>query len=222
MSKKDKLMELIPEQGVLPLFFHKDAEVCKNVIRNLYEGGIRTIEFTNRGAEALENFKILRKFCDKELPELHLGAGTIKTKEAAEAFVEAGTDFIISPGLVKEVAKVGDAYQLLWIPGCMTPSEIIKAENMGAKMIKLFPGSLLGPDFVAAIKPVFPGLLFMPTGGVDVDRENLRTWFKSGVCAVGMGSKLVSKSLLEKRAYSEIKEMTQRVFQTISLARKDL
>ncbi|MGH2645462.1 MAG: bifunctional 4-hydroxy-2-oxoglutarate aldolase/2-dehydro-3-deoxy-phosphogluconate aldolase [Chitinophagaceae bacterium] len=222
MTKKEDLIKLIPEQGVLPLFFHKDPEVSKNVIKNLYEGGIRTIEYTNRGAEALENFKILRKFCDNELPGMHLGSGTIKTKEAAEVFVNAGTDFIVSPGLVKDVAKVAEANKLLWIPGCMTPSEIIKAEGLGAKMIKLFPGDLLGPRFVSAIRPIFPDLFFMPTGGVDVDRENLREWFKSGVCAVGMGSKLVSKTLLEKRAYSEIKEMTKRVFQTISLARKDL
>lgn len=222
MSKKEKLMQLIPDQGVLPLFFHKDPEVCVNVLKVLYEGGIRNLEFTNRGAEALENFKVLRKVCNDELPEMYLGSGTIKSKKAVEDFIEAGADFIVSPGLVEEVAKAADAHKLLWIPGCMTPSEIIRAETMGARMIKIFPGDLLGPGFVSAIRPIFPDLLFMPTGGVDVDRENLRDWFKSGVCAVGMGSKLVSKSLLERRAYSEIKEMTQRVFQTISLARKGL
>lgn len=222
MSKKETLMKLIPEQGVLPLFFHKDPEVSVHVLKVLYEGGIRNIEYTNRGEAALENFKVLRKLCDQELKGMYLGAGTIKTKEAVEAFINAGADFIVSPGLVKDVAKVADEHQLLCIPGCMTPTEIIKAEGLGAKIIKLFPGDLLGPGFVSAIKPIFPDLLFMPTGGVDVDRENLRAWFKSGVCAVGMGSKLVSKTLLEKRAYSEIKEMTKRVFQTISLARKDL
>lgn len=222
MSKKGILLKQIPEQGVLPLFFHKDEEVCTKVLRVLYEGGIRNIEFTNRGAEALKNFKVLRKLCDKELPGMYLGSGTIKTKEDAAAFISAGTDFIVSPGLVESVAEMSDEHGLLWLPGCMTPSEIIKAETLGAKMIKLFPGSLLGPGFVSAIRPVFPGLLFMPTGGVDVSRENLQAWFQSGVCAVGMGSKLVSKSLLERKAYSEIKEMTQRVFQTISLARKGL
>lgn len=222
MSKKETLMKLIPEQGVLPLFFHKDPEVSANVLKVLYEGGIRNIEYTNRGEAALENFKVLRKLCNEELKGMYLGAGTVKTKEAVEAFINAGADFIVSPGFVKDVAKVADEHQLLWIPGCMTPTEIIKAEGLGAKMIKLFPGDLLGPGFVSAIRPIFPDLLFMPTGGVDVDRENLRAWFKSGVCAVGMGSKLVSKSLLDRRAYPEIKEMTQKVFQTISLARKGL
>lgn len=222
MSKKEILMKQIPEQGVLPLFFHKDKDVCVNVLKVLYEGGIRNIEFTNRGAEALKNFKVLRKVCDEELPDMYLGSGTIKNKDAASAFIDAGTDFIVCPGLVESVGEMADAHQLLWIPGCMTPSEIIKAENLGVKMIKLFPGDLLGPGFVSAIRPIFPDLMFMPTGGVNVDRENLRTWFQSGVCAVGMGSKLVSKSLLERKAYSEIKEMTQKVFQTISLARKGL
>src|SRR5699024_1826929 len=113
-----------------------------------------------------------------------------------QAFIDAGADFIICPGWIREVAKVADENNLLWIPGCMTPSEIIAAENAGAKMIKLFPGSQLGPGFVKSIKPVFPHLLFMPTGGVDVTKENLTEWFQSGVCAVGMGSKLVRKDLL--------------------------
>ncbi|MEO6719061.1 MAG: bifunctional 4-hydroxy-2-oxoglutarate aldolase/2-dehydro-3-deoxy-phosphogluconate aldolase, partial [Ferruginibacter sp.] len=127
----------------------------------------------------------------------------------------AGCDYIISPGLVEAVAKVADENDMLWIPGCMTPTEIISAENLGAKMIKLFPGNIIGMAFMQAIKELFPGLLFMPTGGVDVTRENIEGWFKAGVCAVGMGSKLVTKSIMDNRQYDELIAATKDVLTII-------
>jgi 2-dehydro-3-deoxyphosphogluconate aldolase/(4S)-4-hydroxy-2-oxoglutarate aldolase len=127
----------------------------------------------------------------------------------AKAFIDAGADFIICPGLVEEVAKVADENNMLWIPGCMTPTEIIRAENFGAKMIKLFPGNLLGPEFMSSIKALFPDLLFMPTGGVDLNKENISEWLKAGVCAVGMGSKLISKQLLEQKDYAKIEALSK-------------
>ncbi len=222
MKNKKDLIALIQRQGVLPLFFHEDVEVSIHVLSALYRGGVRAIEYTNRGGAALENFKALRDVCDNELKDMSLGIGTIKNKEEAESFIQAGADFIVSPGLVEEVAEAADKENLLWAPGCMTPSEIIRAESMGAKLIKLFPGSQLGPGFVKAIKALFPDLLFMPTGGVDVTEENLSGWFKSGVCAVGMGSKLVRKDLLASKAYDEIKEATEQTMQFIQSLRKNL
>ena len=127
----------------------------------------------------------------------------------ARIFIEEGTDFIVCPGLVVEVGQVADQNNMLWIPGCMTPTEIISAENLGVKMIKLFPGNLLGPEFMSSIKALFPDLLFMPTGGVDLDKENISAWFKAGVCAVGMGSKLISKKLLEEKDYAKIEALTK-------------
>lgn len=209
MNKKADLLKLIPEQGVLPLYFCKDTEVSLEVLRTLYKAGIRAVEYTNRGEAALHNFLKMRKVCDQELSGMYLGIGTIKTGKMTQAFIDAGADFIICPGLVKEVAKVADKNNMLWVPGCMTPSEIIKAENMGAKMIKLFPGNMLGPEFMTAIKALFPDLLFMPTGGVDLDKENIASWLKAGVCAVGMGSKLISNKLMEQKDYAKIEELTK-------------
>jgi 2-dehydro-3-deoxyphosphogluconate aldolase/(4S)-4-hydroxy-2-oxoglutarate aldolase len=137
----------------------------------------------------------------------------------AHTFIDAGADYIICPGLVEEVAAVADEKNMLWVPGCMTPSEIIRAENMGARMIKLFPGNILGPAFMSAIKELFPGLLFMPTGGVDLDKENIAGWFKAGVCAVGMGSKLVSKNLLEQKDYAKIEALTKQVIDIVKSVR---
>src|SRR5215216_546955 len=215
MDKKAEVLALIPKQGMLPLFFNKDTEVSINILKALYNAGIRTVEYTNRGEAALQNFGKMRQVCDTELKGMYLGVGTIKNADAAKAFIDAGADYIISPGLVEDAAQVAEAQGMLWVPGCMTPTEIIRAEQMGAKMIKLFPGNILGTGFLSAIKELFPNLLFMPTGGVDVDKENLSGWFKAGVCGVGMGSKLISKQLMEAKDYSKIEEMTKEVLDTI-------
>lgn len=209
MDKKTDLLKLIPEQGVLPLYFYKDAEVSLQVLRALNNAGIRAVEYTNRGEAAFQNFKKMRELCDKELKEMYLGIGTIKNGQMAQMFIDAGADFIICPGLVEDVAKTADKNNMLWVPGCMTPTEIIRAETLGAKMIKLFPGNILGPKFMSAIKSLFPDLLFMPTGGVDLNKENISEWLKAGVCAVGMGSKLISKQLLEEKNYQKIEEQTR-------------
>ena len=215
MEKKQAILELIPKQGILPLYFYKDTTVSIEVLKALYQAGIRAVEYTNRGEAALQNFKEMRKVCDTELKGMYLGIGTIKNGEMAQTFIDAGTDYIICPGLVDSVAAVADKNNMLWVPGCMTPSEIIKAETLGAKMIKLFPGNILGPGFMSAIKELFPNLLFMPTGGVEMEQENIAGWFKAGVCAVGMGSKLITKQLLEAKDYAGIASATKQVLATI-------
>lgn len=215
MSKKAELLELIPEQGILPLYFNKDEQTSIDLLKALYNAGIRTVEYTNRGEAALNNFKKMRQFIDTELKGMYLGIGTIKDGNMAQTFIDAGADYIICPGLVESVAEVADKYDMLWVPGCMTPSEIIKAESLGAKMVKLFPGNILGPGFMSAIKELFPNLKFMPTGGVELDRANIEGWFKSGVCAVGMGSKLVSKDVMENKKYAELTEATKQALEII-------
>lgn len=216
MNKKEEIISLIPQQGILPLYFYKDTAVSIEVLKALYAAGIRAVEYTNRGEAALTNFKEMRKVCDTELKGMYLGIGTIKNGGMAQQFIDAGTDYIICPGLVESVAEVADKNNMLWVPGCMTPSEIIKAETLGAKMIKLFPGNILGPGFLSAIKEIFPGLLFMPTGGVELDKDNISGWFKAGVCAVGMGSKLITKQLLEARDYAKITSATKEAIEIVN------
>jgi 2-dehydro-3-deoxyphosphogluconate aldolase / (4S)-4-hydroxy-2-oxoglutarate aldolase len=218
--KKQTLLALIPQQGILPLYFCKDTQVSIDLLKALYSAGIRTVEYTNRGEAALANFKAMRAFCDAELKDMYLGIGTIKNGEMAQTFIDAGCDYIICPGLVESVAKVADANNVLWVPGCMTPTEVIAAENLGAKMIKLFPGNIIGMAFMQAIKELFPNLLFMPTGGVDTTKENIEGWFKSGVCAVGMGSKLVTKSIMENKQYDELIAATKSVMEIVKECKK--
>mgnify|MGYP006170017009 FL=1 len=161
------------------------------------------------------NFTKLVDLRNEEMPDLLLGIGTIKTKEQAAAYIEIGADFFISPGFVPEVAALLKEKEILYSPGCMTPTEIIVAENAGIKFIKLFPGNMLGPDFLSSIKDIFPNLLFMPTGGVDTTAENINAWFKAGVSAVGMGSKLVSKTLMANNDYASIESETKKVLSLI-------
>jgi 2-dehydro-3-deoxyphosphogluconate aldolase/(4S)-4-hydroxy-2-oxoglutarate aldolase len=219
MDKKAELLKIIPEQGMLPLYFYKDTEVSLGVLRALYNAGIRTVEYTNRGEAALTNFKEMKQLCESELKGMYLGIGTIKNADTAKAFIDAGADYIISPGLVEDAAKVADQHGLLWVPGCMTPTEIIRAEQLGARFVKLFPGNILGTGFVSAIKELFPQVMFMPTGGVDMDKENIAGWFKAGVTAVGMGSKLISKQLLEAKDYAKIEALTREALEIVKSAK---
>lgn len=220
MDKKATLLQLIPQQGILPLYFNKDPEISIKILKSLYIAGIRTVEYTNRGEAALVNFKKLREVCDNELQGMYLGIGTIKNAGWAQAFTDAGADYIISPGLVEDAAAVADKNKLLWVPGCMTPTEIIRAEQLGAKFVKLFPGNILGPGFMSAIKELFPDLLFMPTGGVELDKDNISEWFKAGVCAVGMGSKLVSRDVMENQKYDELISATRHALDIVQSCKK--
>lgn len=196
-------------QKILPLFYHEDEKTSINIVQALYEAGIRSIEYTNRGEYALTNFKALKRRATSEWSGLQLGIGTIKNKAQAKEFIDAGADYIICPTTNTEVAAEVHAAGLMWIPGCMTPTEISNAEEAGARLVKIFPGNILGPGYINSIKELFPGLLFMPTGGVENEKENLATWFSAGVIAVGMGSKLLTKGLIDKKDYEGIKQQVK-------------
>jgi 2-dehydro-3-deoxyphosphogluconate aldolase/(4S)-4-hydroxy-2-oxoglutarate aldolase len=215
MSSQQQALSSILAQGMLPLFFHEDAEVSLQITRTLYKAGVRIFEYTNRGVQALDNFIVLKKAQQDEMPDLQLGIGTIKTVEEAEIFICAGADFIVSPIMNPDVAKLTARHDMLWIPGCMTPTEIYTAQQHNAALIKLFPANILGPDFVCTIRDLFPGQLFIPTGGVDLTQGNISTWFNSGVCAVGIGSKLISKHVLENQLYDQLYTNTVKVIKVI-------
>ncbi len=215
MSNIQKVTDAIVAQGMLPLYFNADENVTIEVLRAIYKAGIKAIEYTSRGETALSNFTKLVEVRNAEMPDLLLGIGTIKNLQQAEDYLKVGADFFISPGFVPEVAAFLIPKDILYSPGCMTPTEIIAAENAGVKFIKLFPGNMLGPDFLSGIKDIFPNLRFMPTGGVDTTRANIEGWFKAGVSAVGMGSKLISKQLMADKDYKTIEAETKTVLELI-------
>jgi 2-dehydro-3-deoxyphosphogluconate aldolase/(4S)-4-hydroxy-2-oxoglutarate aldolase len=186
----------------------------------LYKAGVRVMEYTNRAKEAFDNFLVLKAAQESTVPDLYLGIGTIKTEEDAIKYVNAGADFIVAPIINPDVAKIANEHGGLWIPGCMTPTEIHLAQQHGAALIKLFPANVLGPGYVTAVSDVFRNQLFMPTGGVDLTLENLNGWFKVGVCAVGMGSKLITKEILWNKQYDQLYTNTVNTLQLIQSARQ--
>jgi len=220
MSKTKQIADAIIAQGMLPLYFNADETVSVDILRAVYKAGVKALEYTNRGDAALMNFKKMVAVRNAEMPGMLLGVGTVKNLQTAKDYLAAGADFLVSPGFVKDVADYAVAHDIFYAPGCMTPSEIIAAENSGISFIKLFPGNMLGPEFLSGIKDIFPKLLFMPTGGVDTTKENIEGWFKAGVCAVGMGSKLISKKLMEAKDYATIEKMTKEVLALIATIKK--
>jgi 2-dehydro-3-deoxyphosphogluconate aldolase/(4S)-4-hydroxy-2-oxoglutarate aldolase len=204
MDRKKKVLNLIVEQGLVPVYYHPDAEVSLQVLKALYNAGFRAVEYANQGEAALKNFLSLRKAVDTELDGLQLGAGTIKNKIEATEFVNEGAEFILSPGVVEEVATLVHKNDLLWVPTCMTTTEILRAEDLDALLVNLFPASVLGPDYVTAIKEIFPDLYFMQSGGIEMNEETLSGWINAGVSAVGLGRKLISPDWLQTRDYMAI------------------
>lgn len=215
MEKKEQSIQALLQQRLLPLYYHESEEVSLAVLNALYSAGIRIVEYTNRGEKALDNFKVLRKAVDKHMQDLQLGIGTVKTKKQAKKFLEAGADFIVCPSMNQEVAAAVHKEGLLWIPGCLTATEIAGAEEAGATVVKIFPGNMLGPSYISAIKEIFPDLKFMPTGGVEAEETNLRNWFNAGVVAVGIGSKLISKEVLLLQDYARLERDTANTIQLL-------
>ncbi len=215
MNNTQQVTDIITAQGMLPLYFNSSEEVSLNVLKAIYKAGIKAVEYTNRGEAALANFKQMVALRNAEMPGLLLGVGTIKNLQEVTGYLAAGADFLVGPGFVPDVAAHCIANDIFYAPGCMTPTEIIAAENAGIKFIKMFPGNMLGPEFLSGIKDIFPKLLFMPTGGVDTTKENIESWFRAGVCAVGVGGKLISKKLMEAKDYGTIETDTRNVLALI-------
>jgi len=220
MHKKEKITEAIIQQGLLPLYFHPDEKLSIQVLEVLYASGIRVIEYTNRGKQALKNLRTLKKARDKQFPDLILGLGTVINSKTADKAIMHGADFLVSPGYSRELAELAGNKNILWIPGCMTPADLMQAQESGPGLVKLFPANTLGPGFVQSVKEVFPDLLFMPTGGVD--SGNLEAWFRAGVSAVGMGSSLISRSGMENRDFETIKIKTCAIIKQIATIRSSL
>jgi 2-dehydro-3-deoxyphosphogluconate aldolase/(4S)-4-hydroxy-2-oxoglutarate aldolase len=194
----------IEETPIVPLFFNADLTVAQQVLKACYDGGIRVFEFTNRGAEAPAIFAKLIDYCEKECPDLVLGIGTIYDAKQANEFIAMGADFMLQPFTTPEVGEVCAKYDIPWMPGTMTLTEIRNAEILGAKYVKIFPGNVVGPGFVKAIKGPMPKTKIMVTGGVEPNKESLSSWFGAGAAAVGMGSQLFPADLIAKKDYQSI------------------
>ena len=209
------------ETGIVPLYYNSDAELVKKVVKACYDGGARVFEFTNRGDFAHEVFAEVNKWCAKECPEMIMGTGSVCDPATAALYIQLGSNFIVSPSLNPDMAKVCNRRKVAWIPGCGTLSEINMAEELGCEIVKIFPGAEVGgPSFVKAVKGPCPWTELMPSGGVTPERESLEAWFKAGVACVGLGSKLTPKDVIAKGDFGFIEQKVREALAIVKELKK--
>lgn len=216
MAKFNKIdtIGIIKNTGIVPVFYNKDAEITKKVVKACYDGGIRAFEFTNRGDGAADVFKEVMAFVRKECPQMALGAGTILDAPTAVLYMQMGADFLVSPCMAEDVVKVANRRGVPYSPGCGTVTEMVKAMELGCDLVKVFPaGNVGGPSFVKNILGPLPWAMVMCTGAVEPTEENLTAWAKSGVTAVGMGSKLFPKDTVAAGKWEEISSLCRQCLQ---------
>jgi len=224
MAKHKRLavLQKMKEIGIIPLFNHHDPDVSKNIAKAVYEGGCPILEFTNRGDRAYDVFLEIAKFRDQKFPGMILGVGTVVNGTTAAMYIQAGADFIVAPIFDEETARTCNSQKIPYLPGCGTVSEIHEAHLTGVEMIKVFPaGQVGGPAFIKAVLGPCPWAELMPSGSVSPDMENLKSWFDAGAACVGMGSKLISKEILQTENYKKLEEDVKKTLKLIRDVRKE-
>ena len=213
---KMQVLDAIVSTGMVPVYYNKDVEIAKQVVKACYEGGVRAFEFTNRGDFAHEVFAELIKFATKECPELVLGVGSIVDAGTASLYLQLGANFVVGPLFNPEIAKVCNRRLVPYTPGCGSVSEIGFAQEVGCDLCKIFPaGNVGGPSFVKNIKAPMPWSMIMATGAVEPTEENLSAWFKAGMTCVGMGSKLFPKEMIAAGNWEAISTLCRDALATI-------
>ena len=211
----------IYKSSMIPLFYNDDIEISKKIVQACYQGGARLLEFTHRGDFAHEVFRELISFANHSLPGMILGVGSVTDAASASYYLMNGANFIVTPVYREDIAILCNRRKILWSPGCGSLTEIAKAEEMGADLVKLFPGNIYGPEFVKAVKGPQPWTHIMPTGGVTTEETNLKSWFDAGVSCVGLGSKLITKEIIDNQAYEELAKRVEKTLQLIQRLKRD-
>ena len=217
---RHEVISVLQQNGMVPLFYHEDADTAKEIIKACYDGGARLLEFTHRGDFAQEVFRELIDYTRTNLPGMILGVGSVTDAASASYYMMIGANFIVTPVFREDIAIVCNRRKVLWSPGCGSLTEIARAEELGAEIVKLFPGNLYGPSFVKAIKGPQPCTSIMPTGGVTTEADNLKAWFDAGVTCVGMGSQLISTTVIKNKAYAELTETVKSTLALIQSLKK--
>jgi 2-dehydro-3-deoxyphosphogluconate aldolase / (4S)-4-hydroxy-2-oxoglutarate aldolase len=218
--KRLEVLNAMVETGLVPVFYHADPDIAKEVARAVSGGGARVLEFTNRGDFAYQVFSELVKWCEREIPGIILGVGSVIDPQTAALYINNGANFVVGPVLNPEVAGVCNRRKIPYSPGCGSVSEISRAEECGVEICKIFPGAEVGgPAFVKSVLGPMPWTLIMPTGGVETTRESIERWFRAGVACVGIGSNLISKELVAAGDFEAIARKTAEVLNWIDDAR---
>jgi len=218
---KHEVVAEILKVGLVPVFYNRDMSVTKKIIQACAQGGATVIEFTNRGDYAHEIFSDVSKWSQKELPQVILGVGTVLDPATAGLYINNGANFVVGPVFNPDVAKICNRRKVTYIPGCMTPTEISEAEEMGVDIVKVFPGNIVGSKFIKAIRGPCPWLKLMPSGGVEVTRENISDWITAGAVALNIGSNLIKKDFIKTGDFNGIQKLVEQCISWIKEARKE-
>jgi 2-dehydro-3-deoxyphosphogluconate aldolase/(4S)-4-hydroxy-2-oxoglutarate aldolase len=208
---------VMKETGMVPMFYHADVALGKEILKACYDGGARLMEFTSRGDFAFEIFGELNKYALAQFPGMILGVGSVTDAAAASLYMQLGANFIVTPVLREDIAVVCNRRKVLWLPGCGSLTEIAKAEELGCEIVKLFPGEIYEPQFIKSIKAPCPWTSIMPTGGVSTTKENLKSWFDAGAICVGIGSQLISTEILNTKDFEGLR---LKVKETLSIIKE--
>jgi 2-dehydro-3-deoxyphosphogluconate aldolase/(4S)-4-hydroxy-2-oxoglutarate aldolase len=216
-----QVLNAIYEIGLVPVFYNQDLATAKSIVKACLEGGARVVEFTNRGERAFQVFSELVSHCDRELPQAIMGVGSVLDPGTASLYINCGANFVVGPVLNREVAKVCNRRKISYSPGCGSASEVSDAEELGVEIVKVFPGGQVGgPAFVKALMGPMPWTRIMPTGGVSPTRESISQWIEAGAACLGIGSKLISKDLVDKGDWGAIRERVAQCLQYLKEARQ--
>lgn len=217
---KLEVLSVMKQTGMVPVFYHKDIEVAKQVVKACYAGGVRAFEFTNRGEFAHEVFGELTKFAARECPEMIMGIGSIVDAPTASLYIQLGANFIVGPLFNPDVAKVANRRLVPYAPGCGSVTEVGFAQEMGCDICKVFPGDVLGAAFVKGLKAPMPWSNLMVTGGVKPEEANLKAWFDAGVTCVGMGSNLFPADMMKAGDWAGITKLCSDALSIIDRIKK--
>lgn len=217
--EQQQVVEEIVRIGLVPVFYNNDTATSKKIVQACVAGGATVVEFTNRGEAAPKIFHELITWSRNELPDVIIGIGTILDATTAAQYIDNGANFIVGPIYTPEIATLCTRKKIAYIPGCMTPSEIIAAEKTGANIIKVFPGSTVGPEFIKALRGPCPWLKLMPSGGVEVTQPNISSWIQAGAAALNIGSNLIRKDLVKAGDFTSMKDMVADCIRWIQEAR---
>ena len=222
MPRFDKLavLQKMQETGIVPVFYHKDADVVNSVIKACYDGGIRVFEFTNRGDFAHEVFAVCEKYVAQHCPEMILGVGSVVDAPTASLYIQLGASFVVGPLFNPDIAVVCNRRLVPYCPGCGTISEIGKAQECGCDLTKVFPGEVYGSTFVKNLMAPCPWSKVMVTGGVSPTEESIKEWFAAGAFCVGMGSKLISKDVIKTQDWDKITNVCSDCLRYVKLVKK--
>ncbi|AKL94154.1 KHG/KDPG aldolase KdgA [Clostridium aceticum] len=213
MIPKIETLNRITEAGIVAVVRAETGEIAEKIANACIEGGIPAIEVTFTVPAADKVITALKEKFTKD--QLIVGAGTVLDSETARIAILAGAEYIVSPSFDLETAKLCNRYQVPYMPGCMTITEIVKAMEAGADVIKVFPGSVYGPSVIKAIKGPLPQSVLMPTGGVSLD--NVGEWIKNGCVAVGVGGELTGGA--KTGDYQQITDIAKQFVEKIKEAR---